>query len=93
MGASLYAQDEYRLTPRLTLNYGLRYERINPFTEVEDRLNAFVPGVQSEARPDAPVGLLFPGDRGCPAGSRRVSTRSCRAPASRGIQREPAPGR
>ena len=31
----------------MTFNYGLRYERINPFTETEDRLNAFVPGVQS----------------------------------------------
>jgi hypothetical protein len=67
-GASLYAQDEYRLTPTLTLNYGLRYERINPFTEVEDRLNAFVPGVQSQVRPDAPVGLLFPGDQDLPRG-------------------------
>ena len=48
----------------LTLNYGLRYERINPFTEVEDRLNGFMPGVQSQVRPDAPGGLLFPGDPG-----------------------------
>ena len=48
----------------LTFNYGLRYERINPLTEIEDRLNAFVPGVQSEVRPDAPRGLLFPGDAG-----------------------------
>ena len=59
-----YAQDEWRITARLTLNYGLRYERINPFTEVHDRLNGFVPGVQSEVRPDAPRGLVFPGDPG-----------------------------
>ena len=63
-GAGAYAQDEWRVGNRLTFNYGLRYERINPFTEVEDRLNAFVPGVQSQVRPDAPVGLLFPGDAG-----------------------------
>ena len=67
-GAGAYAQDEWRVTPRVTLNYGLRYERINPFTEVEDRLNAFVPGVKSQVRPDAPVGLLFPGDPGIPRG-------------------------
>ena len=48
----------------MTVNYGLRYERINPFTEIEDRLNAFVPGAQSHVRPDAPRGLLFPGDAG-----------------------------
>jgi outer membrane receptor protein involved in Fe transport len=63
-GAGAFAQDEWRVNDRLTLNYGLRYERINPFTEIEDRLNGFVPGVQSTVRPDAPAGLLFPGDSG-----------------------------
>ncbi|HXE80298.1 MAG TPA: TonB-dependent receptor [Vicinamibacterales bacterium] len=60
----LFAQDEWRITRRLTFNYGLRYERINPFTEVQDRLNGFIPGVQSVVRPDAPRGLVFPGDPG-----------------------------
>ncbi|HEY7500838.1 MAG TPA: TonB-dependent receptor [Vicinamibacterales bacterium] len=59
---SAYVQDEWRVTPRVTLNYGVRYERINPFTEEHDRLNGFVPGVQSRVRPDAPIGLVFPGD-------------------------------
>ncbi len=63
-GLGLYGQDEWRVGPRVTLNYGLRYERINPFTEAEDRLNAFIPGMKSTVRPDAPVGLLFPGDPG-----------------------------
>ena len=62
--ASAYVQDEWRATPSLTLNYGVRYERINPFTEVDDRLNGFIPGVQSTVRPDAPLGLVFPGDPG-----------------------------
>ena len=59
-----YVQDEWRAGRSLTVNYGVRYERINPFTEIEDRLNTFVPGVQSTVRPDAPKGLLFPGDPG-----------------------------
>jgi hypothetical protein len=63
-GASVYAQDEWRLADRVTLNYGLRYERINPFTEAENRLNGFIPGTQSTVRPDAPRGLVFPGDAG-----------------------------
>lgn len=63
-GASAYAQDEWRLTDRVTLNYGLRYERINPITEAQDRLNGFIPGQQSQVRPDAPVGVVFPGDPG-----------------------------
>jgi TonB dependent receptor len=59
-----YAQDEWRIGSRVTLNYGLRYERINPFTEAEDRLTGFIPGVQSQVRPEAPRGLVFPGDPG-----------------------------
>ena len=62
--AGLYAQDEWRVGRRLTVNYGVRYERLNPLRELRDRLNAFVPGVQSTVRPDAPKGLLFPGDSG-----------------------------
>ncbi len=49
-----YAQDEWRLGTTVTLNYGVRYERINPFTEIEDRLNGFIPGVQSQVRPARP---------------------------------------
>ena len=63
-----YAQDEWRVTSRLTFNYGLRYERINPFTEIDDKLNAFVPGQQSTVDPTAPVGLLLPGDSGIAKG-------------------------
>jgi hypothetical protein len=63
-GAAAYAQDEWRLTNRVTVNYGLRYERINPFTEIDDRLNGFIPGVQSQVHSDAPTGLVFPGDPG-----------------------------
>jgi len=67
-GLGLYAQDEWRIDPRLTLNYGIRYERVNPITEIQNRLNAFVPGVQSTVYPSAPTGLLFPGDAGIAQG-------------------------
>jgi hypothetical protein len=67
----VYAQDEWRIGPRLTFNYGLRYERVNPITEIANRLNAFVPGVQSTVYPNAPTGLLFPGDAGIAQGIAR----------------------
>ena len=78
----------------LTLNYGLRYERINPFTEIEDRLNGFIPGVQSQrqaGRAGGPGVSWRPGHRR--AALRTASMRSCRAPASRGIRPAPACGR
>jgi hypothetical protein len=59
-----YAQDEYRISPRFTLNYGVRYEITTPFKDIHDRLMAFSPGQQSKVQPTAPAGLLFPGDPG-----------------------------
>jgi Carboxypeptidase regulatory-like domain len=67
-GAGFYFQDEWHAKSRFTVNYGLRYEIINPNTETRNRLNAFVPGVQSHIMPSAPVGLLFPGDPGISRG-------------------------
>jgi hypothetical protein len=61
-----YAQDEYRLSSRLTLNYGVRYEITTPFKDIHNRMMAFTPGQQSTVIPTAPTGLLFPGDAGVP---------------------------
>jgi outer membrane receptor protein involved in Fe transport len=66
--AAGYAQDEWRITPRLTLNYGVRYEVNTPDTKIRNRLNAWASGEQCKAYPDAPAGLLFPSDPGVPAG-------------------------
>ncbi len=62
--AAGYVQDEWRLTPRLTLNYGLRYEVNTPYVDTRNRMNEWAPGQQSTVYPDAPPGLLFPGDPG-----------------------------
>ena len=67
-GTAVFAQDEWRVKRRLTLNLGLRYDVINPNTETQNRLNAFVPGQQSTVVPDAPRGLLYPGDKGISKG-------------------------
>jgi hypothetical protein len=64
----VFAQDEWRATKRLTINYGVRWEVNPPFTEAQDRLNTFVPGQQSTVFPNAPLGVLFPGDKGVAQG-------------------------
>ena len=63
-----YAQDTFKLSSRLTLNYGLRYELPLPYTEIHNRQNLFEPGVKSVVLPSAPVGLVYPGDPGVPRG-------------------------
>ena len=61
-----YAQDEYRISSTLTLNYGVRYEITTPFRDIHNRMMEFAPGHQSTVYPNAPNGLLFPGDSGVP---------------------------
>ncbi len=70
-GMGTYFQDEWRTTRKLAINYGMRYEIINPNTETRNRLNAFIPGVQSHVMPNAPTGVLFPGDPGVSRGIAR----------------------
>jgi Carboxypeptidase regulatory-like domain len=63
-----YGQDTYRVSNRLTLNFGLRYELPFPDTEIHNRQTLFIPGRQSTVMPSAPLGILYPGDPGVPAG-------------------------
>jgi outer membrane receptor protein involved in Fe transport len=63
-----YVQDEWRVTPRLTLNLGVRYELPIPFVDENDAITAFQTGVQSVKFPEAPRGLVYPGDPGVPRG-------------------------
>ncbi len=66
---AIYFQDEFRFSPRLTFNLGLRYELAEPFEDSGDALNSFRPGQQSTRFPDAPTNLVYPGDAGVPAGT------------------------
>ena len=65
---NFYGQDTFRVTSRFTLNLGLRYDLPFPYTELHNLQNLFVPGAQSKVLPNAPAGLLYPGDPGVPAG-------------------------
>lgn len=64
-----YAQDEFRPLTNLTINAGVRYEVSVPFVDVNDALNSFRPGQQSQRFPQAPLGLVYPGDSGVPRGT------------------------
>ena len=62
----IYGQDNWRVTPGLTLNYGLRWDRIEPWYEKYNQIAAFEPGKQSVVFPGAPPGILYPSDPGVP---------------------------
>jgi outer membrane receptor protein involved in Fe transport len=64
-----YAQDEFRPLPNLTVSAGLRYEVSVPFVDKNGALNSFRPGQQSTRFPQAPLGLVYPGDAGVPDGT------------------------
>jgi hypothetical protein len=67
----MYAQDTWRATPRLTLNYGVRWEPFLPFEWIPSgptggvrvykfTVDAFKAGTKSVVFPDAPAGLSYP---------------------------------
>jgi hypothetical protein len=58
----LFAQDSFRVRPNLTLNYGVRWDYVTPWSEKYHQTTTFVQGVQSATFPGAPVGYLVPGD-------------------------------
>lgn len=63
-----FAQNDYRLSKRVTLNLGLRYHYEQPTYQVDGNSATFIPGFQSTRFPNAPAGMAFSGDTGIPKG-------------------------
>ena len=58
----LYAQDNWRARPSLSINYGLRWDVSYPWWQKNNNLETIIPGMQSQAFPGAPPGWVIPGD-------------------------------
>ena len=68
---AFYAQDTWRASPRVTVNYGLRWEPYLPQQITNSAvynfdLTRFQQGVKSTVYKNAPAGLYYPGDQGFP---------------------------
>jgi Carboxypeptidase regulatory-like domain len=66
---NLYFTDSWKITPRLTFNFGIRWEPYLPLAAGNGQistfdLNAFKAGTHSTVFPNAPAGFTFPGDNG-----------------------------
>jgi hypothetical protein len=64
-----YVQDSWKASPRLTLDYGIRYEPFKPWHELQGRMGSFFPALwasntHSSKYPLAPAGMQFAGDPG-----------------------------
>lgn len=61
---SLFIQDRFKVLPRLTLTYGVRWEPNMFWYDKHNRIDTVKFGEQSTVHPDAPPGIVFPGDPG-----------------------------
>ncbi len=77
---ALYAQDNWKATPHLSVNYGVRWEPYiggalaTGYVEHFDQ-GLFNQGVHSTVYPNAPAGLEFPGDPGFNTNDRPSNTK------------------
>jgi len=63
---SFYAQDDFKVSSRVTFNAGVRWDIASGYSSEDGQLLSLQPGKQSTVFPLATPGLLFPGDAGIP---------------------------
>jgi hypothetical protein len=61
-GYAFWAQDNFKVRPDLTLNLGLRYDIMQPYTEVHDRWSFLDPAMPNPAVGGFPGAIVFAGD-------------------------------
>ena len=62
-----YVQDDFKLTHRITVNAGIRWDIVSGYHSEDGQLMSLQPGAQSTVFPLATKGLVFAGDSGVPA--------------------------
>ncbi len=62
-----FAEDSWHARSNLTLNFGVRWDLIEPWSEKYNNIQTVVPGEQSVLYPNALPGLVVPGDPGIPS--------------------------
>ncbi len=63
-----FAQDSWRVHPGVTVNYGVRWDVMQPWYERDNQIQTIIPGARSVVYPGAPTGLVVPGDPGVARG-------------------------
>jgi hypothetical protein len=61
-----FAQDSWHMKSNLVFNYGVRWERMEYWSEKYNQIPTLSLGTQSTIYPTAPVGIVYPGDPGIP---------------------------
>lgn len=59
---AIYAQDDWKISSRLTLNMGLRYIIAKPFVEAKNRSSWFNPNIPNSAAGNVPGAIQFAGN-------------------------------
>jgi hypothetical protein len=67
VNAGIFVQDSWRIRPNLTLNYGLRWDYMRPWSEEHNQISTLIYGENSVQFPGAPTGYVLPGDPGVPS--------------------------
>jgi len=72
----IFAQDNWRATDTMTIDYGLGYSIDTPLRNHQYNgigINCFIPGEQSRVFSTAPAGIVYPGDPGCSIAGRATT--------------------